>query len=65
MADVRAQLTDADQRDAVLQLERALWGDGEAEATRAALRRAFARGPRWRTPENRPAPLLPPLYPER
>lgn len=65
MADVRAQLADADQRDAVLQLERALWGDGEAEATRAALRRAFARGPRWRTPENRPAPLLPPLYPER
>ena len=61
---VRARLEDDAQRDAVEGLQAARWGDGDAATALAALRRAFARGARWRTPAATPVPLLPPLYPE-
>lgn len=63
---VRARLADPAQRAAVDALQRARWGDGDNAATLAALRTAFASGPRWRTSAARAEPvLLPPLYPER
>ena len=63
---VRARLADPAQRAAVDALQRARWGDGDTVATVAALRAAFASGPRWRTPTVRTEPaLLPPLYPQR
>lgn len=63
---VRARLADPMQRAAVDALQRARWGDGDNAATLAALRTAFASGPRWRTSAARAEPvLLPPLYPER
>jgi BatD DUF11 like domain len=63
---VRARLADPVQRAAVDALERARWGDGDTGPTLAAVRAAFASGPRWRTPAARvDAVLLPPLYPER
>ena len=63
---VRARLADPPQRAAVDALQRARWGDGDNAATLAALRTAFASGPRWRTSAARAEPvLLPPLYPER
>ncbi|NOT88558.1 MAG: protein BatD [Lysobacter sp.] len=63
---IRARLADPAQRAAVDALQRARWGDGDNTATLAALRKAFASGPRWRTPAARAEPvLLPPLYPER
>lgn len=62
---VRARLADPAQRAAVDALQRARWGDGDNAATLAALRKAFASGPRWRAPAKRAEPvLLPPLYPE-
>ena len=61
---VRARLKDEAQRDAVEGLQAARWGDGDAATALAALRRAFAKGARWRTPAATPVPLLPPLYPE-
>jgi hypothetical protein len=61
---VRERLDDAAQRDAVAELQRARWGDGDGPAARASLRAAFASGPRWRsraaTATDEP---LPPLYP--
>jgi hypothetical protein len=60
---VRARLADAAQRDAVAQLQRARWGDGDAVAARGVLRAAFAAGPRWIAAEPAPASPLPPLYP--
>ncbi|MEQ1514662.1 MAG: BatD family protein [Lysobacteraceae bacterium] len=63
---VRARLADPAQRAAIDALQRTRWGDGDAGATLAALRTAFASGPRWRRPTVRTgAVLLPPLYPER
>lgn len=63
---VRARLADPAQRAAVDALQRARWGDGDNATTLAALRKAFASGPRWRTSAARAEPvLLPPLYPER
>lgn len=63
---VRARLADPAQRAAVDALQRARWGDGDNAATLAALRTAFASGPRWRTSAARAEPvLLPPLYPQR
>lgn len=63
---VRARLADPAQRAAVEALQRARWGDGDPAAAMAAMRAAFAQGPRWRPRPRRPAPsLLPPLYPER
>lgn len=66
MDPLREQLADPRQRDAVDQLQRARWSDGDGRAARVALREAFAKGPRWC-----PAPVasktspLPPLYPQR
>lgn len=65
LMEVRGHLADTAQIDAASQLERALWGDGDAESARAAVRAAFAKGPRWKPPIVAPKPLLPPLYPER
>ena len=63
---VRARLADPAQRAAVDALQRTRWGDGDTAPTLAALRAAFASGPRWRTPTVHAKPvLLPPLYPER
>lgn len=63
---VRARLADPAQRAAVEALQRARWGDGDPAAAMAAMRTAFAQGPRWwpRPPRRAPS-LLPPLYPER
>ncbi len=62
---VRARLADPAQRAAVDALQRARWGDGDTAAAVAAVRAAFAAGPRWRTATAPTAPvLLPPLYPE-
>lgn len=61
---VRERLEDEAQREAVERLQAARWGDGDAASALAALRRAFAKGARWRTPGAKPASLLPPLYPE-
>lgn len=64
LAEARANLADPQQIEAASQLERALWGDGDADATRAGIRRVFAKGPRWKVTTATPKPLLPPLYPE-
>lgn len=62
---VRARLADPAQRAAVDALQRARWGDGDTAVAVAAVRTAFAAGPRWRTQAAHVAPaLLPPLYPE-
>lgn len=62
---VHARLADPAQRAAVDALQRARWGDGDAAAAVAAMRAAFATGPRWRSATAPTAPvLLPPLYPE-
>lgn len=61
---VLARLDDQAQRDAVRQLQRARWGDGDVPAARAALRAAFAGGPRWKTTDKPDPSPLPPLYPE-
>ena len=62
---LRARLADPAQREAVVLLQRARWGQGDPVEARRALRDAFAEGPRWHTPPpNRREPsLLPPLYP--
>ena len=62
---VRAHLDDTAQRDAIAHLQRARWGDGDARAARAALRAAFANGPRWRKTAAAAREPLPPLYPGR
>ena len=61
---VRKRLDDAAQLDAVIQLQAARWGDGDAGSALAALRRAFAKGARWRVAARASGSLLPPLYPE-
>ena len=62
---VRMRLDDAAQAEAVERLQAARWGtQGDPQAALAALRRAFAKGPRWRKPERKAETLLPPLYPE-
>lgn len=62
--EVRARLADPAQRAAVSGLQRARWGSGDPAAAIAAVRIAFADGPRWRTHAvPAAAPLLPPLYP--
>lgn len=61
---VRQRLDDAAQVAAVAQLQAARWGDGDAASSLAALRAAFAKGPRWRSQAGKSASLLPPLYPE-
>jgi hypothetical protein len=62
--EVRARLGDAAQQAAVEGLQRALWGGGDGSVARAALRTAFASGPRWAARPDAPARSpLPPLYP--
>ncbi|MCS3361470.1 BatD family protein [Xanthomonas translucens] len=68
VADLDALLTrldDSSQREAVLRLQRARWGDaGDVPGARAALRQAFWAGPRWcDTPRKQRKDDLPPLYP--
>jgi hypothetical protein len=64
---VRAQLADPEQQAALDLLERARWRGEDVAAARDRLRRAFAGGPRWRTPATKAArpsrDVLPPLYP--
>lgn len=52
------------QREAVEQLRRARWADGDGSAARTALRDAFRNGPVWRPTEKRVKEVLPPLYPD-
>lgn len=52
------------QREAVEQLRRARWADGDGSLARAALRDAFRNGPVWRTTEKPAKEVLPPLYPQ-
>jgi hypothetical protein len=63
--EVRARLLDPAQREAVTALQRARWGRGDPAAAIAAMRAAFAHGPRWRVLPVQVAPAmpLPPLYP--
>jgi len=61
---VRQRLDDAAQVEAVMQLQAARWGSGDAAPTLAVLRAAFAKGPRWRKAAPASTSLLPPLYPE-
>ena len=61
---VHARLDDAGQQEAVRLLQAARWAGGDADAARAALRRAFAKGARWRQAEHQVRAELPPLYPE-
>lgn len=60
---LQALLADPTQRDAVAALQRARWAGGDAAPARAAVRAAFAKGPRWVRPTQRAQDLLPPLYP--
>ncbi|RZA36839.1 MAG: protein BatD [Lysobacteraceae bacterium] len=62
---VVADLDDHAQRQAVEQLRRARWADGDGVAARAALRAAFGDGPRWKAVHAQEKLVLPPLYPER
>lgn len=60
------QLDDDAQRAAIARLQDARWNEGDPAGARAALREAFAAGPRWRRAAEADDPataLLPPLYP--
>lgn len=58
-----AKLVSPAQRDAVEQLRRVRWADGDGVAARAALREAFRNGPTWRSVPKPAKEVLPPLYP--
>lgn len=61
---VLAALSDPAQRAAVAQMQRARWGgDGDVTAARAALREAFANGPRWHHATAAEPEVLASLYP--
>lgn len=60
---LQQRLTMASQREAVEQLRRARWADGDGSRARAALRDAFGNGPVWRSTEKPTKEVLPPLYP--
>jgi len=60
-----AKLDSPLQRNAVEQLRRARWADGDGVAARAALREAFAKGPLWRSVQASRKEVLAPLYPPR
>lgn len=61
--EVIDRLVDPQQRAAVETMQRARWDDGDGVVARAALRSAFARGPRWHEVEAPAESPLPPLYP--
>lgn len=61
---LQQQLAEPTQREAVEQLRRARWADGDGSAARAALRDAFRNGPVWRTTQKPTKEVLPPLYPQ-
>src|SRR5690606_1191868 len=61
---VRDRLDDAGQVRAVEALQAARWGNGDTAGALAALRKAFAKGSRWRSAGKPAETLLPPLYPE-
>lgn len=61
---VLRQLDDPAQREAVVALQRARWGQGDARQALSALRAAFAGAPQWKHADRARAPLLPPLYPQ-
>jgi len=63
--EVIERLDDPAQRDALEVMQRARWAGGDGAAARAALRSAFAKGPRWRAAATATASPLPPLYPLR
>ena len=59
-----AQLDSPAQRNALEQLRRARWADGDGPQARSLLRDAFRNGPTWRaTPKTAAKQDLPPLYP--
>lgn len=60
---LQRRLTVSVQREAVEQLRRARWADGDGSLARAAMRDAFRNGPVWRTTEKPAKDVLPPLYP--
>lgn len=60
-----ARLDSSAQRDAIEQLQRARWADGDGVAARAALREAFRNGPDWRRVPQVAREILEPLYPRR
>jgi hypothetical protein len=58
-----SHLDSATQRDAIEQLRRARWADGDGTQARGALREAFRNGPIWRVAPKATKQDLPPLYP--
>jgi hypothetical protein len=58
-----ARLDSQQQRDALEQLRRARWAQGDGVVARAALREAFRNGPTWRGVARTTKEILPPLYP--
>lgn len=67
VADVdalRTRLADPAQIAAIEALQRARWAGGDGTVARDALRRAFAKGPRWHQSQKPAKTLLAPLYPE-
>ena len=60
-----AALDSPNQRNAVEQLRRVRWAEGDGVAARAALREAFAKGPVWHRMQAPQQEVLPPLYPRR
>ncbi|HVI25567.1 MAG TPA: BatD family protein [Xanthomonadaceae bacterium] len=60
---LRTRLADAWQRQAVDQLQRARWGDGDPARARAVLREVFRDGIREQPRAASRRELLPPLYP--
>lgn len=60
---LQVALADPTQRQAVDQLRRVRWADGDGVQARAQLREAFARPPVWKQSAAATKELLPPLYP--
>jgi len=58
-----SHLDSATQRDAIEQLRRARWADGDGTQARSVLRDAFRNGPAWRAAQKAAKQELPPLYP--
>lgn len=60
---LQAALADPAQRQAIDQLRRVRWADGDGVQARTQLRDAFARPPAWKQNAVATEELLPPLYP--